>query len=338
MRRQGRVWAVVLVAMTAVLAGCGGEGNPLLTSSPPGTATTASNHRLAVAETTRLLNSVQLPPGAARAASPGTRLLDQPGDGRFVGATDGTRYWRIHEPYNPAIAWINAHAPAGSKPGGFTMTQGSKVISTVGGFTYFPPSSPAWQNVQLSVEATALSSNETAVRADAQVQWLDPTPYSDSPRGRRLHVVATGSCAPSVNGYTDVTNTGAGLRAALLPPGPVTSVLVCRYGEPSPETHPDLRLTLSRRLDSRALHYLVARTRTIVVAHPTVVAPAGCAGMALSMVVVVAFGYASGRSVDLWLEPLHCTAVEDNGVISAPLDGTVYAALQLTTPAIEKDG
>lgn len=333
--RRSRV-VVALVAAFGLLVGACSDASPLQTFAPKA-ATTASNHQLAVAETARLLASVELPAGSERASSAGSRLLDQPGNGTLPGATDGRHYWRVREAYGVAAPWIDAHAPSGSKPGGSTTTQGSKVVSTVGGFTYFPPSTAAWQTAQLSVEMTAIGPDVTAVRADAQVQWLDPTPYPDQTKGPRLHVDASGPCPASVAAYSDVSNSGSGLRAALVPAGFISSVLVCRYGEPAPPPHPDLRLTLSSQLDRRAVHYLVAKTRKIVVAHPTVEPEGGCEGTALSMVVVVVYGYADGRSVDLWLEPTQCGGGERNGSIDLPEDGTVWAALQLTTPRIATD-
>jgi hypothetical protein len=335
-RRAGL--AALIGVLGLVVEACGGGGSPLQRSSSPTSVTTASNHQLAVAETARLLASVQLPPGSTKADSPGSHLLDSVWNGTFPAATDGRRYWRVHEAYTVAIAWIDAHAPRGSRPGDSALTQGSTVLSTVGGYTYFPPSTAAWQNIQLSVEATSIGPDVTAVRADAQVQWVDPTPYPDRTTGRRLHLDARSTCPGDVASYTDVSNTGPGLRTALVPPGRIISVLVCRYGKPEQTSHPDLRLTLSRRLNHRAVAYLVTKARKVQLGHPTAEPPAACAGGPSSTVVLIAFGYASGRSVDLWVEPTSCPSDEDNGAVEVPLDGIVYAALQLTVPGIGSDG
>jgi hypothetical protein len=335
-RRAGLAALIAVVGL--VVEACGGGGSPLQRSSSPTSVTTASNHQLAVAETARLLTRVQVPPGSTKADSPGSDLLDSVWNGTFAAATDGRRYWRVHEAYTVAIAWIDAHAPRGSKPGDSTRTQGSTVRSTVGGYTYLPPSTAAWQNIQLSVEATAVGPDVTAVRADAQVQWVDPTPYPDHTTGRRLHLDARSTCPAGLAPYTDVGNTGPGLRTALVPPGRIISVLVCRYGSPERSSRPDRGLTLSRRLNHRAVAYLVTKARKVQLGHPTAEPPPACAGGPSSTVVIVAFGYSSRRSVDLWVEPTSCPSNEDNGTVEVPLDGTVYAALQLTVPGIGSDG
>ena len=172
------------------------------------------------------------------------------------------------------------------------------------------------------------------MRADAQVQWIDPTPYPDRHKGRLLHLLPAGPCPATAMPYVDIRNSGPGLRSSLLPQGRVTAALVCRYGQPSPSPHPNLRLSLTRRLDSRAARYLAARARRVPVGHPTSQPPAGCGAFADPMRVIVAFQYAGGRTVDLWLEATACPGYEDNGSITVVEDGTLETALQRAVPGI----
>lgn len=334
---RGRSWgqrAAIALAVSAVAAGCGGASR--LATSTPSTATTSSNYRAAQAETRLLLSLAKVPPGARTASSPGTRQLDGVFNGTLPGATDGRRYWRIHGAYQTVITWLDAHAPAGSHPSSATSTSNGKVVSIVGGYVFFPPSTAAWDDAQLSLEATAIAPDVTAVRADAQVQWTDPTPYPDRPKGRRVHLLPAGPCPATAMPYADISNSGPGLRSSLLPQGRVTAALVCRYGQPSPSAHPNLRLTLTRRLASRAASYLAARARRVPVGHPTSQPPAGCGAFADPMRVIIAFQYAGGRTVDLWVEATACPGYEDNGSITVVDDGTLETALQRTIPGIAK--
>jgi hypothetical protein len=184
--------AVVVVALTAVRHGRG-------QSASPASVPTAASARSAAE---RLLDHVALPAGAVRIGLHGGIPADlwSPSDylgtGRRVGVH---RIWRLPGGPHEAIAFIEAHRPAGARVGGGSsagsgQAGGPERIATETVVLPFPedPSTSLFR--ELAVNAVALSSGGTVVRVDAEAGWLIPRPATERiPAGvDRIDVTATG--------------------------------------------------------------------------------------------------------------------------------------------------
>ncbi len=183
-----------LVAAFAVIGALGAVGAGIAIGSPASKPepTSASNRSRAQTDASARLAALNLPAGAQRSstepAGGGPALANSAGTPATPNLVDDHAWWVIPGSPQSVIAYIDAHPPAGStySLGG---SGGSPQHVTVTGFSW-----PAIVDVlsyrQLVVEAVTLPGGATGLRADAQVQWINPRPSSERiPAGvRRLTV------------------------------------------------------------------------------------------------------------------------------------------------------
>jgi hypothetical protein len=171
------------------------------------------------------------PPGAARLARP-PRSLPGPALGRpAVGSlVDRILAWRARVPFAAVQAWLSAHPPRGLPADGSASGGNSNTgQTTMTGTSYRGPASRAWQSADLEISAAPAGPDASVIRADAVIVWLDPRAVPSGPGAHPVRVTIAGGCPPADQGVTGVANPVAGLSKRLLPPGPPTAGLRCRY-------------------------------------------------------------------------------------------------------------
>ena len=185
-----------LVAGFAVIGALGAVGVGIAIGSPTSKPepTSASNRSQAQTDASARLAALNLPPGAqpstTEPAGGGPALANSAGTPATPNLVDDHGWWVIPGSPQSVIAYIDAHPPAGSTPslGG---SGGSPQRVTLTGFSW-PAIIDVLSYRQLVVEAVTLPGGATGLRADAQVQWINPRPSSERiPAGvRRLAVTA----------------------------------------------------------------------------------------------------------------------------------------------------
>ncbi|HET7051964.1 MAG TPA: hypothetical protein VFI54_27080 [Solirubrobacteraceae bacterium] len=180
-------------ASTAPAAGVG------IPKPPPATA--AARRRRARADAKTLLSRLNLPAGAVA-------LSHEPaGDGGVLARpisrpaatpelVDEHAWWRVPGSAASVLVYLNAHPPRGGKltQSGSQSPPHGQAVSGFVGFSW-PPVARLLTNRQLLVQAVDLTGGGTAVRADAQVQWIIPRPVSERiPRG--VHEIDVTRAAP----------------------------------------------------------------------------------------------------------------------------------------------
>ena len=176
--------ALVPAGAAATLA----AGLPLRGASVPTPRTGAANKRAADAAARRLLSGLMLPAGATASASdPSPRRLSHPGLLQLsIALVDRHRFWRV--PGNPSAvtAWVRSHPPAAgsSLSSGYDSGPGYRVETLA--YSFAPVGNVLLART-LSVSITAARTGGSAIRADAEVEWLIPRPRSERlPAGVRL--------------------------------------------------------------------------------------------------------------------------------------------------------
>ncbi|HVC05895.1 MAG TPA: hypothetical protein VND88_14565 [Candidatus Acidoferrales bacterium] len=204
---RARLVTRAVFSLTALaLAACGAASVPASvaghpTAAPTAAATGESTHARAEAELTTLLASVRVPPGAEQVStSPIPILADAPATEGSVNLLMRTAWWRVDMSFAHALAWVEAHPPAGltSEASGMTGGPGVPTNRSLG---FQAPSTIAYDGALLEVELAAMGSSATGMRVDAEVIWLPPKPADEFvPGGTAVTLV-------SINhfGTTDAT-------------------------------------------------------------------------------------------------------------------------------------
>jgi hypothetical protein len=286
--------------------------NPVRPASPGGVATAAGNRAAAQAEAARLLSLAQVPAGAVRLARPPS-LLAGPALGQPEGVSslvDQAMTWQVGLPFPAARAWLSAHPPRGLPEEGSGQAWDRNGV-TMAGYGYRGPASRAWQSASLQIGIAAAGPRSSVFRADAVIVWLDPRPVPSGPGPHPMRVTVAGGCPPGDAGVTGVTNPGAGLSQRLLPTGPPTAGLSCRYdglnGRP-------WQLAAGQRLSTSAARQAAASMARLPLSHidgGVMSCPADDGSAE-----VLALAYPGRPDVDLWVTLNGCGGVS-NGYITA---------------------
>jgi hypothetical protein len=278
------------------------------TAPIPGSA--ARNKSLAEAEAARLLGEVRLP---ARAAALGKLPDSLNGPAAGVPSTssliDKTRSWHVPMALDAAVAWVQAHPPAGLTLGA-TASGGGPGGVEVRGFEFEAPDSAAWRGAQLQIGVATLPTGDSAIRADGIALWIDPRPMKDAAPGRRIHLTVNTGCPASDRGVAGVTNAGAGdLTERMVPTASPAGGLLCRYaglnGTPS-------AVVARRRLTATEAQRIAALAAAISFDHLDNEAPhSGPGGDGSATVLVLAY---PGRDVDLWYPRGGCAYLSNGDI------------------------
>jgi hypothetical protein len=311
---------MVLAAATAGLvlaAGCAPADPPArparataTRSAAAGAATLAGNRALARREAGRLLALVPLPAGAAVIALPRSTdpvLPVSAGDP----VADATRSWLVPMTYPAAAAWLQRHRPAGMPPADSMSGQPIPQHDPFTGYGYAGPASPAWASAELDLEM-AQNGTQAVMWADGQVTWLDPVPVRDTATGPRLRLTVAGPCPRRDRGDVGVTSPdAAGLTTALLPAGPPSAGLECRYaGANGPG--PDFGLRAATRLNATQAGRVARSMARRPVSHVDgLVVPCP---MDDGTAEVIALSYPGRPDVDLWVTLTGCTFVANGHI------------------------
>ncbi len=183
-----------LVAAVAVIGAVGAVGVGIAIGSPAASPkpTSASNRSQAQTDAAARLTALNLPSGAQRSstepAGGGSGLANSAGTPATPNLVDDHAWWVIPGSPQSVIAYIDAHPPAGSTPS-LSGSGGTPQQVTITGFSW-PAITDVLSYRQLVVEAVSLPGGATGLRADAQVQWINPRRSTERiPAGvRRLTV------------------------------------------------------------------------------------------------------------------------------------------------------
>jgi hypothetical protein len=302
--------AVAVVALAASCASSSGRTRvPRPTAPLPPT-----NRARTQLETQRLVALVPLP--SRRTVVAHAVALPGPPEPVSTGLVDTAAGWTVPMSLALALAWAQAHRPAGlSEQGAASASSLGTVTST--GLSYRAPDSRYWVGAELAVTLSPAGPASTHWRVDGMAQWLDPTPVRDSSTGPRIRVTAASGCPQSDQGVVSVTNSGGGLGQALLPAGVPTSAVVCTYQ--GINGHP-FRLRTHRTIAAVRARTLAASARALNVAHVDGVTTSCPSGQATAM--LFAFAY-PGRTVDLWYDDSGCASVANGVIVVSGVGGSI---------------
>jgi len=186
-----RVRALIVGLVALVAAGATvtvAAGLPSRGVSVPAPGSAAANERAADAAARRLLSTLMLPAGATVSASdPSPGRLSVPGFSQAsIALVDLHRFWRVSEGPSAVSAWVLSHPPAGGSFLGSGGDGGSGYRVETPAYSFAPVGS-ALLSRTLAVSVTAARGGGSAVRVDAEVEWLIPRPRSERvPAGVRL--------------------------------------------------------------------------------------------------------------------------------------------------------
>jgi hypothetical protein len=284
----------------------------------------ARNRAAALREAKALLLLAPLPPGAVRTASgppalTGGPVLGTPGVSSLVVVT---RFWRVPLSFEQAGAWLMAHPPKGLTPAGSSNGGGPLYGDATVGYGYSAPATAEYRSPELEMGAAALSPAGSAIRVDAVVIWVDPRPWPDNGPGRRIHVAVADGCPAGVVGVAGVDNPGADLTANLLPVGPPTAALVCRYyGSMGTAGRGPVsqfrRLAHQARLSATGAGELARVVAAAPVSRTEVPANGTLCPMDDGAVALLAFWYPGRPDVDVWAQLSGCTLVSNGYIVAA---------------------
>lgn len=215
--------------LTAVIAGCAvgacaGVALAGAVSAAPNrpAPTQARNERAARQDATGLLQSLQLPAAA-------TRLAAEPvGDGGALkpmialtattARADVHAWWRVPGGPGAALAYLQAHPPAGSTQSGTESGYTGRPGRSIEGVTYtWAPVAGVLGSRELEVSITALAGNATGVFAQAESDWIVPRPAGERiPTGVREVDVTSAKLNGPTTVSLSVTRTGEVRRIVAL--------------------------------------------------------------------------------------------------------------------------
>jgi hypothetical protein len=235
--------ALITVVLTAALAACGGpEATAKQTAATRVTSRRAQlgplpgSRALAAASAWRLLDSLGLPAGSRRMpVRPVPPGLDQPGVGFFGPGivVDVYRLYRLPMTVADAIAFLQAHVPAGTvSSGGTGAASGSGVSETA--IAVFQRHVPAGiDEIGLVETLVAGPGGSALLRADAQVLWYPPrsaAEYLVAARFRSVRIIVR-SVLVMVGGNTGTADVTGGQRLIR----PLVAVLDSMHATPPPD-------------------------------------------------------------------------------------------------------
>jgi hypothetical protein len=177
----------------------------------------SANKRAAHRDVRRLMGRLVLPPGAtvaSRDPGEGVGLATAESEPATSTLVDVHRFWRVPGAPSAALAWFQAHVPAGSSLGTSGTSSGPGYVVNVLGFD-FPAVTGVLESRELAVSITAARGGGTAVRADAEDVWYLPRPSSERvPAGVQLIDVNVTRLNPS-NGSRSTSTMTVSTAAAV---------------------------------------------------------------------------------------------------------------------------
>jgi len=189
-RLTGRRRAIALA--TLVACACVGTLAPAALGSEA-----SAHHRAAVRDARRLLTLVNLPAGALRtrgAPSGVGAWLFRPGSTSMLDVVDAHSWWRVPGSAATVMTFIATHRPRGSAVAIVGSTVGGSRPPTQFESFSWPAAGTVLGTHSLVVQVVGLAAGSTAVRVDAQVQWIIPRPRSERvPAGVREVDIARGA-------------------------------------------------------------------------------------------------------------------------------------------------
>jgi hypothetical protein len=304
-------------AACLAFAGCG-SGHPaadpaarlIQARRTPAAATAAANRSTADSEARRLLSLARIPDGAVRLRA-GPRSLSGPAMGTpaVSSLVDTARFWRVAMSFQRALAWLQAHPPRQLAENGTASTWDGHGTS-MAGFSYGGPASPAWQSAALEIGVAPAAGGGTVIRADAVVVWLDPRPVPDNVTGPRARVTVAGGCPGSDAGYVGVSNPGSRLTGRLLPAAIPAAGLECRYDGMNGRAW---KLREDRLLGPAAAGRLASTMARLPLGH--VDGGITSCPMDDGSAEIIALSYAHQADVDLWVNLNGCGGVSNGYIV-----------------------
>jgi hypothetical protein len=225
--RTGLLRVLTLAAAICgfVVSGMAGSGGAATNISLPSAATshasgartvsvpTASSNRSAAAHNAeRLLSLAVLPPGATRVSTEprgDDKLLDKPPSQPTGQIVDRSDWWHVPAAFASVVAFLAAHPPSGSAPGGSGDLSGPGVPDNQMRSFSFPPIGAVVSMRTLSLDAVALRGGATGIRVDAQETWIVPRLAVERvpPAAHEVEVTSVRPGTPSILSW-NVTNPG----------------------------------------------------------------------------------------------------------------------------------
>jgi hypothetical protein len=144
--------------------------------------TTASSSRSVAREQARsLLRSLSVPPGSTRSAvepsGDGSVLAQPSAQPATPNLVDDHAWWAVPGTPRAAIAFVEAHRPAGSKLDSSADGNIAPDFHAIG-FDWGPVVHLLWSR-SLVVEVVRLTDGDTGLRADSEVVWITPRPATE---------------------------------------------------------------------------------------------------------------------------------------------------------------
>jgi hypothetical protein len=163
---------------TVVAASCAALAAVVCVTAPAVSAATAarssgSPRQLAETDAATMLAAFRAPPGAERSdpiAVPA--LSDAPGGSSSPDFVSRVAWWRVPGTMDAALAWVQAHAPAGFTLGGSGSTTDGSVVTTRFDMFSLPTVPDVLAERSLYVSVASDGTDRTAMRVDSQVSWL----------------------------------------------------------------------------------------------------------------------------------------------------------------------
>lgn len=211
---RGRLRSV-LVAGSAVGA-CAAAALAGTVSAAPNqpVPTLAGNQRAARQDAPKLLKSLRLPPGAtalpAEPSGDGGWLKPLPGLVATTARADVHAWWQLPGSPDSVIAYIEAHAPAGSTLSSSGSGGGGPSGTSEESLSYrWPAIRAVIGSRELAVTVTSLQANVAGVLAQAESEWIVPRPASEQiPAGVNELDVASAKFNGPTTLARSVTNPG----------------------------------------------------------------------------------------------------------------------------------
>jgi hypothetical protein len=182
--RAGTRLVLAAACAAITLAGCGSQvagQSAGHTQTASATSPAASPRQRAAADAARIIAVFRRPPGTVRSGP--IASLNNPAV--EIGTSDvatATRWWTVPGQPRAVLSWVRAHLPAGFTPDGsgsgtFRNSSGALVESQGDVFMLSPVPGVLPQR-QLVVTAMPYR-GQTALRTDAQVEWLPARPAAE---------------------------------------------------------------------------------------------------------------------------------------------------------------
>jgi hypothetical protein len=321
MRRAGwSVTGMVLAGAAVVAASCAQPVakaavdpavHPAAATAPASSAPTlAGNERLARREATRLIGLADVPPGARRVQHAPHGLAGPPETSTASTMLDRHALWTVRLPFTSALAYVQAHPPAGLADDGNSF-DGHGPGLLVSGFVYDSPVQP-WGSGRFEIEVSRLGPDSTGIRVDAVITWLDPRPERDTVTGPRLRITVGATCPISDERTEGVRSPGRFLSTQMVPAAKPTVARICWYSGFDPA--PGFRLVRQQVRTAAGADAIATAAAAIPLTHDdgeAISCPAD-----VGQAIAIALSYPGRPDVDLWYRTTGCPSLA-NGHITA---------------------